>query len=96
MDFKNYVNHARQSIKPGEKPANDPTDPTETGSVEQVADVEVKSNDYYFNIVNPDTGRRYDIPMLSTADPDYYFRYVKAMRMKEKQPETFEKLINWS
>ena len=54
-----------------------------------------KDNNYYYNMKNPETGRRYDIPMLSTIDPGYYFKYVSYMQLKEDSPRTFEKIMSW-
>jgi len=54
-----------------------------------------EENQYYYNIVNPKNGLRYDIPMLTTRDPDYYFKYVNFMKMKERSEETFNKVLNW-
>ncbi|MDQ7001579.1 MAG: hypothetical protein Q9N02_02680, partial [Ghiorsea sp.] len=34
---------------------------------------------YYYNIVNPQNGMRYDIPMLTTRDPAYYYKYIRVM-----------------
>jgi len=48
-----------------------------------------------FNILDPETNERYDIPMLSTTSPDYYFKYVYYMRIKEASPETFERILSW-
>ncbi len=48
-----------------------------------------------FVIVNPATGRKYDIPMLSRTAPDYYLKYVYFMRLKESSPSTFEAVMSW-
>ena len=50
---------------------------------------------YYFNMKNPATGRRYDIPMLNTMDPAYVFKYVEMMKTKEEQPDLFERMLRW-
>ncbi len=54
-----------------------------------------EENSYYYNMVNPQNGMRYDIPMLNTLDPDYFFKYVNFMKIKERSPETFEKMLMW-
>lgn len=54
-----------------------------------------EENQYYYNIVNPQNGMRYDIPMLNTRDSDYYFKYINFMKMKERSEETFNKVLNW-
>ena len=54
-----------------------------------------KDDSYYFNIIDPWRGNKYDIPMLSRLDPTYYFRYVYFMRIRETSPDTFEKMLRW-
>ena len=49
----------------------------------------------YFDTFDERTGLRFNIPMLSTIDPEYFFKYVRFMKMKERSPETFEKVLNW-
>lgn len=46
-------------------------------------------------MVNPKTGQRYDIPMLKPTDPQYVEKYIMFMKMKEKYPENFEKVLRW-
>lgn len=55
----------------------------------------VKDDKYYYHIMNPATGMRYDIPMLSPLDPDYYFQYVHAMKIRETSPDTFKRIMSW-
>lgn len=62
--------------------------------VEESAEYSKSDADYY-NTFDPDTGLRFDIPMLDTLDPSYYFKYVDHMKRREVSPETFEKLLNW-
>ena len=50
---------------------------------------------YYYNMKNPATGLRYDIPMLNTLDPDYLFKYVDMMKTKEEQPDLFGRMLRW-
>lgn len=50
---------------------------------------------YYYNMIDPKSGYRYDIPMLSTLDPVYYFKYVRYMKIKEQSSDTFEKILHW-
>lgn len=54
-----------------------------------------KSDAEYYATVNPATGVRFDIPLLNTLDPEYYFKYVKYMKLREESPDTFNQLINW-
>jgi hypothetical protein len=69
------------------KPIQNKEIPTETNISEDAK---------YFNMINPDTGLKYDIPLLSQTDGDYYFKYVYYMKLKERSPETFNKILNWS
>lgn len=50
---------------------------------------------YYYNMIDPQSGYRYDIPMLTTLDPVYYFKYVRYMKIKEQSSDTFEKILRW-
>lgn len=52
-------------------------------------------DDKYFQILNPDTGLRFDIPLLSPVDPNYYFQYIYYMKLREQSPEAFQKTLNW-
>lgn len=54
-----------------------------------------KEYNEYFNILDPDTGDRFDIPLLSPSDPGYFFKYVYYMKLKENSPETFKKILTW-
>ncbi|MDQ6988747.1 MAG: hypothetical protein Q9M19_02615 [Mariprofundaceae bacterium] len=54
-----------------------------------------EENQYYYNMLNPQNGMRYGIPMLNTLDPDYYYKYISFMKMKEQSEETFDKMLNW-
>lgn len=49
----------------------------------------------YWNMLNPKTGQRYDIPMLNPTDPQYVEKYIMFMKMKENDPENFEKVLRW-
>ena len=54
-----------------------------------------KNDSYYYHMLNPSTGTRYDIPMLRKVDPAYFYKYVDYMKMKEQSPNTFEKILRW-
>ena len=56
---------------------------------------DVERDQYYYNIMNPDTGRRFDIPMLITTSPSYYYKYIEFMKLRERSPDTFEKVLSW-
>lgn len=54
-----------------------------------------KDDAYYYANMDPRNGFRYDIPLLSTIDPGYYFKYISKMKLKECSPDTFEKILRW-
>ena len=54
-----------------------------------------KDDAYYFNMVDPCNGLKYDIPMLAPTHPEYFFKYVYNMKLKESSPDTFEKMLRW-
>lgn len=49
----------------------------------------------YFDIKNPETGFRYNIPMLDTGAPGYYYKYINYMKIRETSPETFKQIMDW-
>lgn len=50
---------------------------------------------YYFHMLDPRSGYRYDIPMLMSSEPTYFYKYVDYMKLKERSPDTFEKILRW-
>lgn len=50
---------------------------------------------YYMDIVDPRTGKPYMIPMLTMADAGYLSEYADYMKLKERDPAAFEKILNW-
>lgn len=59
----------------------------------------VSKHDEYrrlFNILNPKTGRRYDIPMVDRNKPGYFFEYVDCMKILERDPDTFKRMMEWN
>ena len=64
------------------------------------ATIEKKVKDYtdeeLFSIVNPETGMRFDIPMLSTIAPDYFWSYIYYMKIYLSSPEQFKKIMEWN
>lgn len=62
---------------------------------EELASQVVKNDSYYYNMLDPRTGLRYDIPLLSPIDPKYYWEYIYRMKLKERAPNTFEKMLRW-
>ena len=75
---------------------NTPETPVETESASK-PDFHSKheENQYYYNMVNPQSGMHYDIPMLNTLDPEYYWKYVNFMKIKEQSEKTFDKILRW-
>jgi len=67
-------------------------DPAQTQDPEEKKRLE---RAYYFNMVDPKSGLRYNIPMLLRSDPEYYYKYIDFMKMKERSSETFEKMLRW-
>jgi len=55
----------------------------------------MKEDNKLFNIVNPDTKKRYEIPMLNKNDHNYRELYIVAMRLKQEDPESFERMMDW-
>lgn len=49
-----------------------------------------------FQILNPKTGLRYEIPLLDRNSPDYIVKYAKYMKILERDPKTFDKIIWWN
>ncbi|CCH50072.1 DUF4116 domain-containing protein [Pseudodesulfovibrio piezophilus] len=62
---------------------------------EELASQVEKNDSYYYNMLDPRTGLRYDIPLLSPIDPKYYWEYIYRMKLKERAPNTFEKMLRW-
>jgi len=57
--------------------------------------IEKKSDAEYFDVLDPKTGLRFDIPMLSRVDPGYFFKYIYFMKIRERSPDTFERILRW-
>jgi|SaaInl8_135m_RNA_FD_contig_21_2683281_length_912_multi_12_in_0_out_0_2 hypothetical protein len=55
-----------------------------------------QSDDYYWEQLDPTTEQRFRIPMLSTDNFEYYDTYIKYMKLREANPEQFERLMAWS
>jgi len=55
----------------------------------------IKDDSYYFNIVNERSGERFSIPMLDPGAPGYFYKYVNYMQLRERSPDTFEKVLKW-
>jgi len=55
----------------------------------------VKTDEEYWNEVDPKTGNRYFIPYLSPLNPNYKNEYIDYMKIKHMNPQMFAKIINW-
>jgi len=62
---------------------------------EELLSYVTKDDSYYYNMLDTRNGLRYDIPMLMTTDPVYYFKYIRYMKLKEQSLDTFEKMLRW-
>ena len=58
--------------------------------------VKMEGDMKYYLMINPETGSRYDIPMVKITDPGYAEYYVELMKMKETNPTAFNNIINWN
>jgi len=54
-----------------------------------------KTDAEYLNMKDPKTGLAYNIPFLNFLDPDYAKKYIEFMKLKEKNPDQFKKILNW-
>ena len=61
----------------------------------EVSEGVIKDDSYYYNMVDPRSGQKYDIPLLSPLNPEYYSSYIHFMKIKEGSPDTFEKVLSW-
>jgi len=69
--------------------------PTDAKTQDESATIEHHDDLYYYNMMDPRSGFRYDIPLLLATEPDYFSKYVYFMRIKETSPDTFEKILRW-
>jgi hypothetical protein len=47
------------------------------------------------DIIDPRSGKPYNIPLLTMQDPKYLSEYAYFMRLKERNPTAFENILNW-
>lgn len=91
MEFLDFLKK-RSEVKPVLNESGAPV----SGSPVSTQPINIASpDDKYFQILNPDTGLRFDIPLLSPVDPNYYFQYIYYMKLREQSPEAFQKTLNW-
>ena len=55
----------------------------------------MKEDKKLFNTMDPKTGKRYEIPMLSKNSYNYRENYIEAMRLKIEDPQSFERMMDW-
>lgn len=89
MDFRKFIN---KSVADKSKFLAEQTQSQENA---QPTTDDKNADAVYYNMVDPETNLRYDIPLVSPLDPSYYFKYVYYMKLKESSPETFKKIMNW-
>ena len=53
-----------------------------------------KTDQEYYDMVD-ELGNRYDIPLVPRSHPRYSEAYVDMMKLKEKDPEAFDKAMKW-
>lgn len=102
MDFKNFIKKSEAFVKQLNENSGLGGD-TPDNSIDNVVNSVQKKNSVgslseqsrLFAINDPETGEKYDIPLLSRLDPDYYFKYVYYMRLKENSPGVFEQIMGW-
>ena len=61
---------------------------------EELLSYVTKDDNYYWSMID-DNGSRYSIPMLNSAEPNYYYKYVYYMKLKESSPSTFDSILRW-
>ena len=62
---------------------------------ELTADEKLKERQRLFKIVDPRTGMRYSIPLLDYNSPSYFREYSEYMKILERDPATFERILRW-
>ena len=94
MEFRDFITKKSDDILrfTGNVNESDPDVNTKTAGPAGASNL---TDEEYFNTLNPETGLRYDIPMVSPVDPTYYFKYIYYMKLKERSPDTFQKILNW-
>jgi len=93
MKFKEYIEKAKND--PGTELTEDtiPVIEPQNNAIDKTTLIDP---DYaYYMIMDPSTGSRFDIPMLSPLDPGYLFKYIYYMKLRETSPDAFRKILNW-
>ncbi|MCK5678974.1 MAG: hypothetical protein KAH72_10935 [Flavobacteriaceae bacterium] len=92
MGLLNFLNE--KGIAPEKVNTEIETDFVPNNSVED--EQKIKSDAEYFNEVDSQTGLKYDIPMLDSSKPGYYFKYINFMKIKERSQDTFNTIMGWN
>jgi len=88
MNFINYLNkNVIKEIKDLEL--------KESAIQSNIQDTSINKTDFEYFQEKDEDGLSFDIPLLSKTDPLYFRKYVYYMKLKEKSPETFKKVIGW-
>ena len=95
MEFRDFITKKSDDILRFTGNVNESDPDVNTASQSTQSGVSNLTDEDYFNMLNPETGLRYDIPMVSPVDPTYYFKYIYYMKLKERSPDTFQKILNW-
>jgi len=96
MKFRNFVDVEEPTVEPGVETNQDVQDDSTDLPEKPLTFVdEVERDQYYYNIMNPETGERFDIPLLIKTNPSYYYKYINYMKIRERSPETFATIMNW-
>jgi hypothetical protein len=95
MEFRDFITKKSDDILRFTGNVNESGTDVNTAARSGPVDASNLTDEEYFNMLNPETGLRYDIPMVSPVDPTYYFKYIYYMKLKERSPDTFQKILNW-
>ncbi len=56
---------------------------------------EQMDEDFRYLQMKDENGNRYCFPMVSILDEGYDNHYISMMKIKESDPATFNKILNW-
>lgn len=54
-----------------------------------------KTEEELWNTLDPETGKRYSIPMLNLNSLNYRNDYIDYMKILNVNPKAFKKILNW-
>ena len=90
-DFISFINNKKDQDQPSINENIINEDELNYGGVANSADLET-----LWNTLNPETGMRFEIPMLKFMDNDYKLKYIEYMKMRQDDPEAFERVLQWN